>query len=174
MIDVFSIFTKGGEVLFSEKQAAVEGQPIDQLVQKVLLEERAATKQYVIKDHTLKWMFHNALDLVFVAVYLNFSQLLYIDDLLAAIRKEFVKTYSAQIMANAAPSEFSGFRAKYLKILAKFEQEGFKGAVKTAMSMTKVASCRNSIQCSRASRASRRRRNRLPRPSVAQPKPVRT
>ncbi|CAI5465510.1 unnamed protein product [Closterium sp. Yama58-4] len=72
----------------------MKGSPIDALIQNCLLQERSGEKtfQYNSKDqsaYTLKWSFHNELGLVFVAVYQRMLQLLYVDDLLTAVRDEF-------------------------------------------------------------------------------------
>ncbi|CAI5467914.1 unnamed protein product [Closterium sp. Yama58-4] len=74
----------------------MKGSPIDALIQNCLLQERSGEKtfQYNAKDqsaYTLKWSFHNELGLVFVAVYQRMLQLLYVDDLLTAVRDEFAE-----------------------------------------------------------------------------------
>ncbi|CAI5999667.1 unnamed protein product, partial [Closterium sp. NIES-65] len=76
------------------EMTAMKGSPIDALIQNCLLQERSGEKtfQYNAKDqsaYTLKWSFHNELGLVFVAVYQRMLQLLYVDDLLTAVRDEF-------------------------------------------------------------------------------------
>lgn len=87
MIDIFSIFDKGGSLLFSEKyNASVKNEEtINVLINSVLLEERSSAKMWTQGEYTYKWTFDNELGLVFVAVYLNLSQLLYIEDLLDAV-----------------------------------------------------------------------------------------
>lgn len=64
MIDEFTIFNKGGAVLWSRRSGATKGRPIDELVQTVLLEERGGESSYNINPYTLKWTFANELDLV--------------------------------------------------------------------------------------------------------------
>lgn len=87
MIDIFSIFDKGGSLLFSEKyNASVKNEEtINVLINSVLLEERSSAKMWTQGEYTYKWTLDNELGLVFVAVYLNLSQLLYIEDLLDAV-----------------------------------------------------------------------------------------
>lgn len=72
MLDAFFIFTKGGIVLWSFSLAALKGNPVDSLIRSCLLEERAGESSYAYTSdntgYTLKWSFHNELDLVFVAV----------------------------------------------------------------------------------------------------------
>ena len=95
MLDHFSIFTRGGLVLWTFQLTALKGSPIEALIQTCLLQERSGETsfQYHGKDasssYSLKWVFHNELGLVFVAVYQRVLQLLYVDDLLIAVRDAF-------------------------------------------------------------------------------------
>lgn len=95
MLDHFSIFTRGGLVLWTFQLTALKGNPIEALIQTCLLQERSGETsfQYHGKDsassYTLKWIFHNELGLVFVAVYQRMLQLLYVDDLLLSVRDAF-------------------------------------------------------------------------------------
>lgn len=72
MLDAFYIFTKGGIVLWSFSLAALKGNPVDALIRSCLLEERTGDSSYAYTTehtaYTLKWSFHNELELVFVAV----------------------------------------------------------------------------------------------------------
>ncbi|GJM88560.1 hypothetical protein PR202_ga04636 [Eleusine coracana subsp. coracana] len=97
MLEELLIFTRGGLILWSSCQAlggaALKGSPIDALIRSCLLEERSGDASFSQDNYGLKWTFHNELGLVFVAVYQRILHLLYIDDLLAAIRKEFSQIY---------------------------------------------------------------------------------
>lgn len=73
--------------------SALRGSPIDALIRSCLLEERSADSSFSHESYTLKWAFHNELGLVFVAVYQKILHLLYVDDLLAAVRREFSAVY---------------------------------------------------------------------------------
>lgn len=72
MLDAFIIFARGGIILFSWTAVALKGNPVDALVSNVLLEERSGKSDYTYTTgatkYTLKWSFHNELELVFVAV----------------------------------------------------------------------------------------------------------
>ncbi|KAK8523430.1 hypothetical protein V6N12_047950 [Hibiscus sabdariffa] len=72
--------------------------PIDTLIRSCLLEERSGAASYNYDatgaSYTLKWTFHNELGLVFVAVYQRILHLLYVDDLLALVRREFAEIYN--------------------------------------------------------------------------------
>jgi signal recognition particle receptor subunit alpha len=118
MLDHFSIFTKGGVLLWTLHHAAAAASAagataaaadaaavpraqldaINSLVRSVLLEERSGEQSYTHTPRqgaaqTLKWTFHNGLDLVFVAGYQKALPLAYVDPLLAAARDEFCSSF---------------------------------------------------------------------------------
>lgn len=99
MLEQLLIFTRGGLILWTCRELgnALKGSPIDALIRSCLLEERTADAAFNYDApgaaYTLKWTFHNELGLVFVAVYQRILHLLYVDDLLAAVRREFAQIY---------------------------------------------------------------------------------
>ncbi|XVF48402.1 hypothetical protein PTKIN_Ptkin03bG0187300 [Pterospermum kingtungense] len=99
MLEQLLIFTRGGLILWTCKELgnALKGSPIDTLIRSCLLEERSGASSYNYDapgtSYTLKWTFHNELGLVFVAVYQRILHLLYVDDLLAMVRREFSEIY---------------------------------------------------------------------------------
>ncbi|MED6147542.1 hypothetical protein PIB30_044801 [Stylosanthes scabra] len=99
MLEQLLIFTRGGLILWTCRELgnALRGSPIDTLIRSCLLEERSGAASYNYDapgaSYSLKWTFHNDLGLVFVAVYQRILHLLYVDDLLAAVKREFSKIY---------------------------------------------------------------------------------
>uniref|UniRef100_A0A5B6YW73 SRP54-type proteins GTP-binding domain-containing protein n=1 Tax=Davidia involucrata TaxID=16924 RepID=A0A5B6YW73_DAVIN len=99
MLEQLLIFTRGGLILWTCKELgnALKGSPIDTLIRSCLLEERSGASSYNYDApgaaYTLKWTFHNELGLVFVAVYQRILHLLYVDDLLAMVKREFLEIY---------------------------------------------------------------------------------
>ncbi|KAG0491667.1 hypothetical protein HPP92_005065 [Vanilla planifolia] len=100
MLEQLLIFTRGGLILWTCKELgnALKGSPIDALIRSCLLEERSADSSFNYdapgaSAYTLKWTFHNDLGLVFVAVYQRILHLLYVDELLSAVRREFSQIY---------------------------------------------------------------------------------
>nr|GMC74027.1 signal recognition particle receptor subunit alpha-like [Ipomoea batatas] len=99
MLEQLFIFTRGGLILWTCKVLgnALKGSPIDILIRSCLLEERSGSTSYNYDvpgaAYTLKWTFHNELGLVFVAIYQRILHLLYVDDLLMMVKKEFSKIY---------------------------------------------------------------------------------
>lgn len=67
------------------------------LYRSCLLEERAGDSSFQYDAagaaYTLKWRFHNELGLVFVAVYQRILHLLYVDELLEKVMREFAKVF---------------------------------------------------------------------------------
>uniref|UniRef100_A0A7N0SWX5 SRP54-type proteins GTP-binding domain-containing protein n=1 Tax=Kalanchoe fedtschenkoi TaxID=63787 RepID=A0A7N0SWX5_KALFE len=99
MLEQLLIFTRGGLILWTCKELgnALKGSPIDTLIRSCLLEERSGAASYNYDApgaaYTLKWTFHNELGLVFVAVYQKILHLLYVDDLLDMVKREFSEIY---------------------------------------------------------------------------------
>ncbi|CAH9092498.1 unnamed protein product [Cuscuta europaea] len=99
MLEQLIIFTRGGLILWTCKGIgnALKGSPIDFLIRTCLLEERSGSAAYNYDvpgaAYTLKWTFHNELGLVFVAVYQKILNLLYVEDLLSMVKREFSQIY---------------------------------------------------------------------------------
>ncbi|MEW5317619.1 MAG: hypothetical protein WDW38_008903 [Sanguina aurantia] len=101
MLDHFAVFTRGGALLWALQFTSLRHSPVEAvnaLIKNCLLEERSSdtTFTYTPKAgaaQSLKWTFHNGLGLVFVAAYQKALSLLYVDELLAAVKAEFVGSH---------------------------------------------------------------------------------
>lgn len=138
MIDLFTVFHRGGVVLYERQLQAVPGHPVDSLISNVLLEERVGGAQSYRHEekYTVKWTFANDLDLVFVAVYLNLTNLLYLDDLLVAAKDKFCSLFRDQIKADADSSAYTKkFNRIYDDLVFSYETGATKasGALPSAM-----------------------------------------
>ncbi|KAG0358917.1 hypothetical protein BGZ54_010221 [Gamsiella multidivaricata] len=98
MLDLFTIATKGGLVLWSKAYGPTPSAPINTLIQDVLIEERSSTQIYYKDNYALKWTFVNDLDLVFVAMYPKALGLTYIDTLLKVASTQFSDLYGERIL----------------------------------------------------------------------------
>jgi len=122
MIDLLTIFHRGGAVLYTRSLAPVPGAPVDALISGVLLEERAGGSSFRHEGkYTVKWALCNELELVFVAAYLNLTNLLYMDELLAAVRDRFVDMFRDAIKALEPPQAFAKFTRTLDQIVGKYE-----------------------------------------------------
>lgn len=117
MIDHFVVFSKTGAVLWSRTLCKLSNNPVDNLINRVLMEDRAGEKKFIDDAYAMQWVFENKLDLVFVVVYQKILQLLYIEELLEIVKKDFVVMFPQQI-ANKVPVTYE---AKFTKILKATE-----------------------------------------------------
>ncbi|GAB9462668.1 hypothetical protein Gpo141_00000156 [Globisporangium polare] len=128
MIDHFAIFSKTGTVLWSKTLCKLSGDPIDTLINRVLMEDRAGEKKFISDAYQMQWAFENKLDLVFVVVYQKILQLLYIEELLEIVKKDFISLFPEQI----ATKEPVAYEDQFLKLLKatelKFAQKQARNA----------------------------------------------
>lgn len=125
MIDLLTVFHRGGAVLYTRSLAPVGDSPVDALIGNVLLEERTGASSYRHGDkYTVKWTFANELDLVFVAVYLNLANLLYMDELLAAVRDRFTAMFRDAVMAVEPPAAYKKFNRVVEDLVGRYEMPG--------------------------------------------------
>ncbi|KAI7865166.1 signal recognition particle, alpha subunit, N-terminal-domain-containing protein [Spinellus fusiger] len=122
MLDHFSIFTKGGYVLWQKSYTPVSGSPVDDLIKNVLIEERAGTVSYTKDGYALRWTFANELDLVFVAVYQKILQLAYLDELLETVKQLFLTMFSGMI-ENSMFKDYSSFESTFTQLLQQLEDK---------------------------------------------------
>jgi signal recognition particle receptor subunit alpha len=122
MIDLVTVFTRGGVVLW-KKQLTPEAstESINFLVNNVLLEEKAGVRSATKDSYNLKWTLENDLNLVFVAMYLKISSLLYIEELLEAVKTAFCAAFADGVRSMSQSFDFDD---KYDKVLRKFEARG--------------------------------------------------
>ncbi|KAL2327107.1 hypothetical protein Fmac_020534 [Flemingia macrophylla] len=125
MLEQLLIFTRGGLILWTCKELgnALKGSPIDTLIRSCLLEERSGAASYHYDapgaSYTLKWTFRNELGIVFVAVYQRILHLLYVEDLLAKVKREFSLVYDPK--RTAYPDFDETFRQLKMEALARAE-----------------------------------------------------
>ncbi|KAJ9525645.1 hypothetical protein QJQ45_003328 [Haematococcus lacustris] len=117
MLDLFAVFTRGGALLWTLQFTALRHSPVEalnSLIRTCLLEERSGVNTFTFTPKTgaaqaLKWSFHNGLGLVFVAVYQKALSLMYVDELLATAKLEFV-THHYKVNAYSFPEFEVAFR----------------------------------------------------------------
>ncbi|RKP24862.1 signal recognition particle, alpha subunit, N-terminal-domain-containing protein [Syncephalis pseudoplumigaleata] len=129
MLDHVTIFTRGGIVLWSSSFSSLQGDPVNDLVREVLVEERTGQRAFEHGAYTVHWALANELNLVFVAVYQKILQLAYVEDLLASVRRAFTEMFAdilADCMTAVVPRErFAAFDAKYATIARKLEERAY-------------------------------------------------
>ncbi|GAA5962375.1 hypothetical protein JCM21900_005099 [Sporobolomyces salmonicolor] len=104
MLDHFTILTQGGLVLWS-RSFTPSPSPFDSLIREALIEQRdqtpsdSAVSRWDKDHHSLLWLLANDLHLVFVVAYQRILSLSYVEDLLEAVRKTFLKAYGDVVKA---------------------------------------------------------------------------
>jgi signal recognition particle receptor subunit alpha len=149
MLDYVSIFSDTGLVLWSKTFCKVDGTPVDNFIDNVLMEEKGGEKSTIIDKYSVKWSFVNGagFELVFVAIYSKLLTLLYIEDLLEAMKAAFVGKFESRLpkmngeMTFAFDSEFNrlldsaetkSMQQKKLKNSAKIAQRSPVGTAQKA------------------------------------------
>ncbi|KAI9297596.1 P-loop containing nucleoside triphosphate hydrolase protein [Neoconidiobolus thromboides FSU 785] len=97
MLDLFTIFTKGGIVLFTANLRSVRLSSVDELISQIFVESRHGENSALLNNQKFHWTFENELDLVFVVAYQKILQLSYIDELLNVLKELFCSQYKEDI-----------------------------------------------------------------------------
>ncbi|OWF52945.1 signal recognition particle receptor subunit alpha-like [Mizuhopecten yessoensis] len=98
MLDFFTIFSKGGIVLWYFQGTSQLFTPsINSLIKTVILQERSGNNSFTHDALTLKYKLDNEFELVFVVAYQKILQLSYIDKFLSDIQLEFRNKYKDDI-----------------------------------------------------------------------------
>ena len=106
MIDAICAFTRGGVLLWMYQYIKVKGNPVDELIKRVLLEERTAQSTFKVDQYTMKWLLVNKLDLVFVVIYQGILPMEYLDKLLEDTKSAFVKQLGGSVGLDIRPVDF--------------------------------------------------------------------
>ncbi|GLD94928.1 hypothetical protein PINS_up003553 [Pythium insidiosum] len=122
MIDHFVIFNKTGTVLWSHSLCRLNGDPVDTLINRVLMEDRSGEKKFISDAYSMQWVFENKLDLVFVVVYQKILQLLYIEELLEAVKQDFVARFPEPI-ATKLPIDAHLYDERFATLLKNAEMK---------------------------------------------------
>ncbi|KAK6105911.1 SRP54-type protein GTPase domain family protein [Brugia pahangi] len=113
MIELFTIFSKGGIVLWCFQEGGqLFTDSINQLIREVLMQERGNTTVFKHNDLTIKYKLDNEFELVFIVVYQSAIQLAYTDQLLSDVHKKFRDMYKNVLSDNKLlfSSTFRTFR----------------------------------------------------------------
>ncbi|KAG5875102.1 hypothetical protein JTB14_020235 [Gonioctena quinquepunctata] len=131
MLDLFTIFSKGGIVLWCFQSTNQIFTPsVNALIRNVILQERTNVSTFDHNGLLLQYKLDNEFDLVFVVAYQKILQLSYIDKFLNDIHLEFRDKYKNEL---ADAEQWAKAQAKHPKQMKSFE-DSFKSK-KTVASM---------------------------------------
>ncbi|XP_049290950.1 signal recognition particle receptor subunit alpha homolog [Anopheles funestus] len=123
MLDLFTIFTKGGIVLWCFRSTNQLFAPsVNALIKSVILQERSG-----VYDHdglSLQYKLDNEFELVFVVAFQKILQLSYIDKFLSDVHLEFRDRYKNDLRVDNRNYGDFDFSAEYRRILERAEKWG--------------------------------------------------
>ncbi|CAB0010616.1 unnamed protein product [Nesidiocoris tenuis] len=100
MLDLFTIFSRGGIVLWCfQSTSQIFTTSVNGLIKSVILQERSGLTSYDDNNLTLKYRLDNEFELVFVVAFQKILQLSYVDKFLDDIHLEFRDKYKNELAA---------------------------------------------------------------------------
>ncbi|CAK1542943.1 unnamed protein product [Leptosia nina] len=122
MLDLFSIFSKGGIVLWCfQSTSDIFSPSVNSLIRNVILQERSGNNSYNHNALTLQYKLDNEFELVFVVAYQKILQLSYVDKFLNDIHLEFRDKYKNDLQGGHYITDFD-FKTTFENVLRQCEQ----------------------------------------------------
>ncbi|XP_075459418.1 signal recognition particle receptor subunit alpha [Ascaphus truei] len=136
MLDFFTIFSKGGIVLwcFQGVRGSFTG-PVNALIRSVILQERGGNNCFNHDSLALKYKLDNQFELVFVVGYQKILTLTYVDKLIDDVHREFRDKYRNEIQQNGTLGLLNGsfdFHDDF-SVLLRASEESSKARAPSAM-----------------------------------------
>ncbi|KRT86011.1 hypothetical protein AMK59_618, partial [Oryctes borbonicus] len=124
MLDLFTIFSKGGIVLWCFQSTSQIFTPsVNALITNVILQERTGSSVYDHNGLNLHYKLDNEFDLVFVVAYQKILQLSYVDKFLNDIHLEFRDKYKNDLTNGNYFGNFH-FQGSFNSVLQSAEEWG--------------------------------------------------
>ncbi|XP_063385381.1 signal recognition particle receptor subunit alpha homolog [Cydia fagiglandana] len=122
MLDLFSIFSKGGIVLWCfQGTSEIFSPSVNALIRSVILQERSGNTTFNHNSLTLQYKLDNEFELVFVVAYQRILQLSYVDKFLNDVHLEFRDKYKNELQVGHHMGDFD-FKACFDAVLRGCEQ----------------------------------------------------
>ncbi|KAG5438233.1 hypothetical protein PCANB_003084 [Pneumocystis canis] len=121
MLTLFTIFNKGGIVLWEKSFNVSFCNIINNFIHDIFIKEQSIKTFYVKDDLVVKWTISNKYELVFAVVYSNFSQLDYVDELLENVKQLFCQLYSEKLEKKNFASKNFDFDSYFDLRIKKFD-----------------------------------------------------
>lgn len=152
MLDLFTILTEGGVVLwsksFNDTESSRPQSAVDALISN-LVEGRSGDQAYTTDSHALKWTFANELGLIFVVAWQKILHLTYIDDLLETVKRLFCALYGSQIRDSTKPPVITNFDVKFDVILEQCESKAIAERKKKPRKFEETKRYQNTLEGSK-------------------------
>ncbi|XP_022109366.1 signal recognition particle receptor subunit alpha-like [Acanthaster planci] len=123
MLDLFTIFSKGGIVLwyFQGTCQAFES-PVNALIKSIILQERGGSSSFNHGSLTLKYKLDNEFELIFVVAYQKILSLSYVDKFIDDVHLEFRDKYKEDLKIGSLFGKFD-FTGEFERLLQLAEKE---------------------------------------------------
>ncbi|XP_076171932.1 signal recognition particle receptor alpha [Ptiloglossa arizonensis] len=122
MLDLFTIFSKGGIVLWCfQSTSQIFAPSVNALIRSVILQERTGNHTFEYDSLRLQYKLDNEFELVFVVAYQKILQLSYVDKFLNDIHLEFRDRFKNELERSQWFCNFD-FQNNYENVLALAEQ----------------------------------------------------
>ncbi|BFZ25505.1 hypothetical protein BsWGS_28544 [Bradybaena similaris] len=125
MLDFFTIFSKGGIVLWCfQGTSQLFTTSVNALIKSVILQERTGNNTFAHESLLLKYKLDNEFELIFVVAYQNILQLSYVDKFLTDIQLEFRERYK-NVLVNSSycNHSFENFSGCFHSLLKEREED---------------------------------------------------
>ncbi|XP_022194745.2 signal recognition particle receptor subunit alpha homolog [Nilaparvata lugens] len=128
MLDLFTIFSKGGIVLWCFQGTSQIFTPsVNALIKTVILQERSGNNSFDHNGLTLKYKLDNEFELIFVVAFQKILQLSYVDKFLDDVHLEFRDKYKEDLQNSRYFQNFD-FSRCFQSVLLSCEEWGKKQA----------------------------------------------
>ncbi|XP_014467348.1 PREDICTED: signal recognition particle receptor subunit alpha homolog isoform X2 [Dinoponera quadriceps] len=122
MLDLFTIFSKGGIVLWCfQSTSQIFAPSVNALIRSVILQERTGNHSFEHDSLRLQYKLDNEFELVFVVAYQKILQLSYVDKFLNDVHLEFRDRFKNELESASWFSNFE-FEHTYRLVLEQAEQ----------------------------------------------------
>lgn len=122
MLDLFSIFSKGGIVLWCfQSTSEIFSPSVNALIRSVILQERSGNNTFSHNALSLQYKLDNEFELVFVVAYQRILQLSYVDKFLNDVHLEFRDKYKNELQGGHHIMDFD-FKTSFEKVLRDCEK----------------------------------------------------
>ncbi|XP_035411828.1 signal recognition particle receptor subunit alpha isoform X1 [Cygnus atratus] len=154
MLDFFTIFSKGGLVLWCFQgvrgPAAAATAPVNALIRSVLLQERGGSNSFTHEALTLKYKLDNQFELVFVVGFQKILTLTYVDKLIDDVHKEFRDKYRNEFQQKGALGLLNGtfdFKDDFLRLLREAEESSKVRAPTVMKTFEQSVKSQKTVKC---------------------------
>uniref|UniRef100_A0A669PU08 SRP receptor subunit alpha n=1 Tax=Phasianus colchicus TaxID=9054 RepID=A0A669PU08_PHACC len=154
MLDFFTIFSKGGLVLWCFQgvrgPASAATAPVNALIRSVLLQERGGNNSFTHEALTLKYKLDNQFELVFVVGFQKILTLTYVDKLIDDVHKEFRDKYRNEFQQKGTLGILNGtfdFKDDFLRLLREAEESSKVRAPTVMKTFEQSVKSQKTVKC---------------------------